>query len=347
MTTRRSRGFTLIELLVVIAIIGILAAMVFPVFARARESARKSVCLSNVKNVGLAIQMYLADNNDTFPPVESRPEVTDYLTAQGCGCRTTYANPYLRWPVVLDEYVKNRDVWRCPSAKFQQGPANILPGYGPGGWFGQLQAAEGQWGNQWTDALIQLCNPAYPSGWGGDVTDSFVQQKLAGAGSAFQTSQGGHSAPELTIACAEDALAGTKMVQMQDPVRWVVAGDACILVTLPSAQQSLFEICKTWCDADWENCPWSQQCGLSGDLRKAFWTDPNVRGRYTRHLGGSNYAFADGHAAWWNAYALMERVPSRDYDDWTSGCPAQLPVPDDPIHGFPEWCYWFFDRTYW
>ncbi|MBN1460995.1 MAG: type II secretion system protein, partial [Armatimonadetes bacterium] len=63
--TRRSKGFTLIELLVVIAIIGILAAMVFPVFARARESARKAVCLSNVKNIGLAIQMYLADNNDT------------------------------------------------------------------------------------------------------------------------------------------------------------------------------------------------------------------------------------------------------------------------------------------
>jgi len=59
MMARRSKGFTLIELLVVIAIIGILAAMVFPVFARARESARKTVCLSNVKNISLAIQMYL------------------------------------------------------------------------------------------------------------------------------------------------------------------------------------------------------------------------------------------------------------------------------------------------
>ena len=55
MMRRRYRGFTLIELLVVIAIIGILAAMVFPVFARARESARKAVCLSNVKNIALAI----------------------------------------------------------------------------------------------------------------------------------------------------------------------------------------------------------------------------------------------------------------------------------------------------
>src|SRR5512141_3170367 len=58
---RGRRGFTLIELLVVIAIIGILAAMLFPVFARARESARKVQCLSNVKNIAMAVSMYLGE----------------------------------------------------------------------------------------------------------------------------------------------------------------------------------------------------------------------------------------------------------------------------------------------
>jgi len=128
------RGFTLIELLVVIAIIGILAAMVFPVFARARESARKAVCLSNVKNIALAVQMYLADNNDVLPPAEHRTEVADYMRAApggGDDCHpgedneradqfATWGNPYLRWPVVFDEYVKNRDVWRCPTAVWLQ-----------------------------------------------------------------------------------------------------------------------------------------------------------------------------------------------------------------------------------
>ena len=57
----RRKGFTLIELLVVIAIIAILAAMLFPVFARARESARKIQCLSNVKNIAMAFQIYLTD----------------------------------------------------------------------------------------------------------------------------------------------------------------------------------------------------------------------------------------------------------------------------------------------
>jgi prepilin-type N-terminal cleavage/methylation domain-containing protein len=60
----RRKGFTLIELLVVIAIIGILAAMLFPVFARAREAARKIQCLSNVKNIAMAVQMYLDPGRD-------------------------------------------------------------------------------------------------------------------------------------------------------------------------------------------------------------------------------------------------------------------------------------------
>ena len=79
------KAFTLIELLVVIAIIGILAAMVFPVSARARESARKAVCLSHVRNIAPAFQMYLADNNDTIPPAEHRQDVSDYFAAQSAG----------------------------------------------------------------------------------------------------------------------------------------------------------------------------------------------------------------------------------------------------------------------
>src|SRR5437762_3834341 len=64
----RKRGFTLIELLVVIAIIAILAAILFPVFAQARESARKTSCLSNVRQLGTAYQMYLQDYDELFPP---------------------------------------------------------------------------------------------------------------------------------------------------------------------------------------------------------------------------------------------------------------------------------------
>src|SRR5262249_14289890 len=65
---RRHSGFTLIELLVVIAIIAILAAILFPVFARAREQARRSACLSNMKQIGLGLGMYMQDYDQTFPP---------------------------------------------------------------------------------------------------------------------------------------------------------------------------------------------------------------------------------------------------------------------------------------
>src|SRR5512135_211244 len=104
---QRRKGFTLIELLVVIAIIGILAAMLFPVFARARESARKVQCLSNVKNIAMAMQMYLGDW-DKFPTTEHRAEVIAYFnTAPGgrgkwrgdCGRVAKAANPFLRYAV--------------------------------------------------------------------------------------------------------------------------------------------------------------------------------------------------------------------------------------------------------
>ncbi len=66
---RQSKGFTLIELLVVISIIAILAAILFPVFARVRTAARRTTCLSNLKQLGLAVKMYLSDNDNKFPGV--------------------------------------------------------------------------------------------------------------------------------------------------------------------------------------------------------------------------------------------------------------------------------------
>ncbi len=146
--TKRS-GFTLIELLVVIAIIAILAAMLFPVFARARESARKIQCLSNVKNIATAIQMYLTDY-DSFPPALSGSAFNNVKPLLDVGCETDtcigaafHSNPYLRWAVVLDEYVRNREVWNCPSAKLADVfVINFDPG-GPDGWAHWMAAHRG------------------------------------------------------------------------------------------------------------------------------------------------------------------------------------------------------------
>jgi prepilin-type N-terminal cleavage/methylation domain-containing protein/prepilin-type processing-associated H-X9-DG protein len=96
---KRHPGFTLIELLVVIAIIAILAAILFPVFAQAREKARSAACLSNLKQVGMATRMYSQDYDEVLVP--------NYLYSS----TTTYQ----WWPDLLQPYVKNRNVFVCPN----------------------------------------------------------------------------------------------------------------------------------------------------------------------------------------------------------------------------------------
>ncbi len=99
---RKRRGFTLIELLVVIAIIAILAAILFPVFAKAREKARQTTCLSNTKQIGLATMQYTQDWDEFYPPgLIFEP---DY----GLGVSATIAT-------ILQPYIKSEGVWTCPS----------------------------------------------------------------------------------------------------------------------------------------------------------------------------------------------------------------------------------------
>jgi prepilin-type N-terminal cleavage/methylation domain-containing protein/prepilin-type processing-associated H-X9-DG protein len=98
----RRRAFTLIELLVVIAIIAILAAILFPVFAQAREKARQSACLSNMKQMGLAHDMYSQDYDETLVAA---------IQWQEDGSASKY------WYQLVQPYLKNTGVMRCPSDK--------------------------------------------------------------------------------------------------------------------------------------------------------------------------------------------------------------------------------------
>ncbi|MCD6407598.1 DUF1559 domain-containing protein [bacterium] len=104
----KKKGFTLIELLVVIAIIAILAAMLLPALARAREQARRGVCISNLKQIGLAVHMYAQDYDENFPAYNSSDP-------DNCG-------PGQSLSLLIPKYAKDTGIFVCPSSADTKAP---------------------------------------------------------------------------------------------------------------------------------------------------------------------------------------------------------------------------------
>ncbi len=129
------RGFTLIELLVVIAIIAILAAILFPVFARAREKARQSSCLSNVKQLMLGVLMYAQDYDDTLIAAAYPSPVRPYY-----------------WYQCVAPYLNNTQIFICPSKPGTE--------YGYGWNYQEFGYYYGSHGTGWCTKLAEIANPA-------------------------------------------------------------------------------------------------------------------------------------------------------------------------------------------
>ncbi|MDX1932270.1 MAG: DUF1559 domain-containing protein [Capsulimonadales bacterium] len=262
---RSSRtAFTLIELLVVIAIIAILAAILFPVFAQAREKARQTSCLSNVKQLGLATLMYVQDYDETFPTAG----VYDWYTNE-TGDASDARNNY--WPARLMPYMKSLGILRCPS---DPGPSTAESNYSWAGAFIGYGSNSLMGGGNLQSNVNRGIFAIYSSGWIG--SDWF---KYSGP-----TSLAAVTRPAETIAFGEKHSGDVARTDFS----WLGANTTKYWPTM------LFM---------WDCHPKGIECAYLGEganipdgVRVGDYPRGVAGGAATRHSGLTNYVFSDGHA---------------------------------------------------
>jgi prepilin-type N-terminal cleavage/methylation domain-containing protein/prepilin-type processing-associated H-X9-DG protein len=295
----KRRGFTLIELLVVIAIIAILAAILFPVFAKAREKARQISCLSNCKQLGLGVMMYAQDYDETYP--------------RGCFLDGGKVNDWT-WTIQLQPYVSNNQVFVCPSdpspcppvvkgtTHYQQVPLfsyltnyNVIPAHD---WAAPCLAALD---SPATTVMIAERRPMFksPGGNSGGAPESSWKgcsgwipdqpQSASGIGGPPPTLVAG-SSPTSSVSATAGVYYYNSMTTTQADLNTASNGDGT-------------------CNDDGT---------YVGDLYRVEWD---------RHLGGANYIMADGHAKW---FLLQETLNQPGQGTWMWGTVWYPQYTDNP-----------------
>jgi prepilin-type N-terminal cleavage/methylation domain-containing protein/prepilin-type processing-associated H-X9-DG protein len=254
-------GFTLIELLVVIAIIAILAAILFPVFAQAREKARSASCLSNMKQIGLGMYMYTEDYDETLPTAFANINCIN----GGNLCSPGGSGP-IPFDAQIDPYIKNQQIWACPS---DASPDNWTDDQAPvwdGHYLGKhIRRSYGYVGNVHTQEYYNNTgnNPDPNTGmsdWGNGHSLARIDQ------------------PSDTLAVVESW--GIDDAGMSDTFYY------------DSPWGSLFTNCDTWKLAGRKQ---PSTDGIDNFSLCPDFADPNKHPE-KGHTNAANYVFADGHA---------------------------------------------------
>ena len=280
------RAFTLIELLVVIAIIAILAAILFPVFAQAKEAAKKTSCLSNDKQMGTALFLYAGDNEDTL-------------------CQTSWENdaahPYqVHWTFLMQPYIKNWDMFRCPSDSTPIKPKVSCPN-----------------GDADLGKMPMVCDWMATKGY------SYIPNYNAmPAHDWIPTSLTNYASPADTIMVTEKR--DTKdLADSHKGTSGFLPSQPCPNWTLVPAQDNVIPAGNTYS----YTTPKTATTQIVNAGAAQFKKYDILRVKWDRHTGGANYSYADGHAK----YRKLDQTlnPSKyEYGDkwyispapWNTGC---------------------------
>ncbi len=263
--TKAVRGFTLIELLVVIAIIAILAAILFPVFAQAREAARKASCASNLRQLGVGMQMYTQDYDEKFP---------SWAWGNSYGGRGTGETVW--WNAIFP-YVKNTGIYACPSdaQRWGQDTTDMW-------WWGVPRTLQAQP----FDPRRGLAGDPFGSGRASDVAISYgLNESLT---NGVPLSQLGRPAETVFVSDAMQPL-----TDFWDDNPNHISGRAVFPKGTSQDTAQGFT-------------------GNPGDFHGDVGRVPDTWARWTRHSGGNNYSFADGHVKfipWRQALEGKMRMP--------------------------------------
>lgn len=296
---RMSKGFTLIELLIVIAIICIIAAILFPVFASARDKARQSSCLSNMKQIGLAMLAYADDNDEVYPRsdtwvpgVRACPLPGEPGTAKGTYCQEI--NHY-KWWYWLYPYTKTSQVFFCPSR---------MPDRNDGRDSANIDAYL-----VWTQS--------------GQIYNGYVLNlSLTGA---LYLESGGRALPQTTLGMYRNSFSGGTIggVRETDATMIFCEGRGYVIPTLDAPWSGV--TVKSW-PAAFKDYWYQVFYSLGGQNIKSVQT-PSLVVNAAPHAGGLNVAYCDGHAKWLSVNQFLALCPNRTTDD---GSGTYLPAAGVP-----------------